>query len=413
MSLPSLSPAADRYLPPGGLDGMLEARAALGTLVTVLESVTDPRRREARQYSLASMLALLVLATLAGCRSLRSAVAWAGDLAPDVVLGLGFGRGRLPVRSTLAGAMAGVDMAVVAEVMTAWLADRLAAVTGEGLAGELVGEPLMHVAVDGKALRGARHDRRVKDGAPPMQLAVFAPEPGVVLATAEVDPRTGKGGESAAVQVALDQVGSISGWVITGDAAHTTRSTASYLRSRGAHYVLAVKANRSLLQAEVAEIPWEQVPVTVTTSATLHGRLESRAYQVVEITTPAGVLGGGLSLPGARQAIRVMATRKPSGGGRASSTVLFYVTSLGPEQATFAQIAYVIRTRWGIENRLHWIRDVVFDEDRHTTRRANTTRLWTLLRSTAISLIHLAGLPVTTTTHACYRQPERTFALVR
>lgn len=409
MSLSSLSPAVDRYLPPGGLDGMLEARAALGSLVAELESVADPRRREARQYSLASMLALLVLATLAGCRSLRSAVAWAGDLAPAVVLGLGFGRGRLPVRSTLAGVMAGVDMAVVAEVITGWLADRLAVATGEGL----VEEPLMHVAVDGKALRGARHDRRVKDGAPPMQLAVFAPEPGVVLATAEVDPRTGKGGEGAAVQVALDQVGSISGWVVTGDAAHTTRATASYLRARGAHYVLAVKANRSLLQAEVAEIPWDQVPVTVTTSATMHGRVESRAYQVVEITTPIGVLGGGLSLPGARQAIRVTATRRPCGGGPASTTVLFYVTSLGPEQATFAQIAHVIRTRWGIENRLHWIRDVVFDEDRHTTRRANTTRLWTLLRSTAISLIHLAGLPVTATTQACYRQPERTFALVR
>lgn len=401
----SLSSAFDRYPLRGeDLDRLLEARAAVDSLVTVLGQVGDRRRREARQYSLASMLALLVLATLAGCRSLRSAVAWAGDLAPAVVVGLGFCRGRLPVRSTLAGAIAGADMAVVAEVMNGWLADRLAAV-GDG--------DLVHVAVDGKALRGARHDRRARDGAPPMQLAVFAPDPGVVLATAEVDPRSGKGGEGAAVKVALDQVGSISGWVVTGDAAHTTKATASYLRGRGAHYVLAVKANRSLLQAEVGEIPWDQVPVTVRTSDTLHGRVESRAYQIVQITTPPQVPGGGLSLPGARQAVRVAATRKPAGGGRASTTVLFYVTSLGPEQATFAQIAHVIRTRWGIENRLHWIRDVVFDEDRHTTRRANTTRLRTLLRSTAISLIHLAGLPVTTTTQACYRQPERTFALVR
>ena len=370
MLLSSLSPAVDRYLlQRADLEGMLEVRAALGSLVTVLESVADPRRREARQYSLASMLALLVLATLAGCRSLRSTVVWAGDLAPGIVLGLGFGRGRLPVRSTLAGVVAGVDMAVVAEVMTAWLADRLAAVAAD--------DELVHVAVDGKALRGARHDRRAADGVPPMQLAVFAPDPGVVLATAEVDPRTGKGGEGAAVKVALDEVGSISGWVVTGDAAHTTRSTASYLRARGAHYVLAVKANLSLLQAEVGEIPWGQVPVTVRTSATMHGRVESRAYQVVEITTPAGVPGGGLSLPGARQAVRVTATRRPATGGRVSTTVLFYVTSLSSEQASFAQIAHVIRARWGIENRLHWIRDVVFDEDRHTTRRANTTRLWT------------------------------------
>lgn len=62
----------------------------------------------------------------------------------------------------LAGVMAGVSKAAVAEV-TAWLADRLAGAAD----GKLV-----HVVVDGKELRGAQHDRRVKDGAPPMPLGV-------------------------------------------------------------------------------------------------------------------------------------------------------------------------------------------------------------------------------------------------
>jgi predicted transposase YbfD/YdcC len=110
--------------------------------------------------------------------------------------------------------------------------------------------------------------------------------------------------------------------------------------------------------------------------------------------------------------VRVTSTRRTADGTK-SVAVLFYVTSLGPEDATGTEIADIVRARWGIENRLHWLRDVVFDEDRHTTRLENTTRLWTLLRSVAISLIHLAGLPVTETTQAIYRRPERAFALVR
>jgi predicted transposase YbfD/YdcC len=400
----SLISAAARYrLESEQVSEVLEARAATASLVEALGDVTDPRRREARRYVLASMLALLVLATIAGCRTMRGAIAWARDLSPAVVVGLGFARG-LPVRSTLVAVTARVDMSVVGEVLTGWLADRLAeqvAATGDRV----------HVALDGKALRGARHEPGQRA---PMQLAVFAPDPGVVLATAEVAPGQGKGGEVAAAVAGLDQIGSIADWVMTGDALHTVKATASYLRARGAHYVVAVKANRAVLHAELVDIPWQQVPIAARTTGKAHGRIEERTYQVVEISAPATGSAGGLSLPGARQAIRVTSTRKPTtSSGKAQAATLFYVTSLGPADATGAEIAEIIRARWGIENRLHWIRDVVYREDKHTTRTMNTTRLWTLLRSVAISLIHLAGLPITDTTQAVHRRPERAFALLR
>ncbi|GAA4727260.1 DDE_Tnp_1-associated [Promicromonospora umidemergens] len=374
----------------------------MSSLVEVLERVSDPRRPEGRRYPLASMLALLVLATLAGCRTMRTTVAWAGDLEVAVVVGLGFARG-LPARSTLTDLTGRVDMGCVSEAMLAWMADRLVAQADP--------DQRVHVALDGKALRGARHDG---DRRAPMQLAVFAPDPGVVLATAEVPAEQGKGGEIAAAVTALDQIGSIAGWVVTGDALHTVKASAAYLRARGAHYIVPVKANRAILHAEVTDIPWKQVPVAARTRERRHGRDEDRVYQVVEITRPATGSAGRLSLPDARQAIRVTSTRQATTpGGETSTATLFYVTSLGPRDATGTEIAATIRARWGIENRLHWIRDVVFNEDRHTTRRENTTRLWTLLRSVAIGLIHLAGLPVTDTTNACYRHPERLFALVK
>jgi predicted transposase YbfD/YdcC len=401
----SLTSAARRYQLEGErVSEIFQARAATASLIEALTAVVDPRRREARQYVLASMLALLVLATIAGCRGLRPVVAWARDLPVAVVLGLGFTRGRVPARSTLAAVIERVDMAVVSEVMTAWLADRLTTAQAQDAGGRV------QVSVDGKAIRGARHDGA---GRAPMQLAVFATDPGVVLATAEIAPGPGKGGEIAAAKVALDQIGSIDGWVVTGDALHTVKDTAAYLRSRGAHYVLAVKANRAVLHAELCDIPWRLVPEAARTTDKRHGRIEERSYRVVEITRPVTGSAGGLSLPGARQAIRVVSTRRSAAGGKASSSMFFYVTSLGPENATGPEIAGMVRGRWGIENRLHWLRDVVFDEDRHATRRENTTRLHTLLRSVAISLIHLAGLPVTETTQAVYRRPERAFTLVR
>jgi hypothetical protein len=278
----SLISAVDRYRPEGEqVAQILEARVAVASLVEMLAPVADPRRREARRYALASMLALLVLATLAGCRTMRSALAWARDLAPTVVLGLGFTRG-LPARSTLAAVVGRVEMGVVVEQMLVWLADRLAAQDHE--AGGRV-----HVAIDGKAIRGARHAG-----------AVFAPDPGVVLATAEVAPGAGKGGEIAAAKQALDQIASIHDWVVTGDALHTVRDTAAYLRARGAHYVVAVKGNRTVLHAEVLDIPWKQVPVVARTSGKARGRIEERSYQVVEICRPATGSAGTLSLPGAK-----------------------------------------------------------------------------------------------------------------
>ncbi|MBL0888910.1 ISAs1 family transposase [Myceligenerans indicum] len=397
----SLIEAADRYrLSPSQVREVLEARSAVSSLVSALAQVGDPRRAEGRRFVLAGLLAVLVLATLAGCRSMRSAWSWARDLEATVLLGLGFARG-LPVRSTVVDVVGKIDMACVSEAMLAWIAGRLAAQADPG--------GRVHVAIDGKALRGARH--RGADRAP-MQLAVFAPDPGVVLAAAEVPAEQGKGGEIAAAITALDQIPSIAGWVVTGDALHTVKETAAYLRRRGGHYIVPVKANRAILHAEVTDIPWNQVPAAWRTAGRGHGREEERVYQVVEITQPETGSAGRLSLPGARQAVRVTSTRRLR-GRLPSVTTLYYVTSLGPEDATGPQIADLIRARWGIENRLHWIRDVVFDEDRHTTRRENTTRLAILLRSVAISLIHLAGLPITDTTTACYRRPEKLYTLVR
>ena len=60
-------------------------------------------------------------------------------------------------------------------------------------------------------------------------------------------------------------------------------------------------------------------------------------------------------------------------------------------EASPTQIATWVQSHWGIENKLHWVRHVVYDEDRSTVRTANAPRIMATLRSTAISLLRLSG----------------------
>lgn len=62
------------------------------------------------------------------------------------------------------------------------------------------------------------------------------------------------------------------------------------------------------------------------------------------------------------------------------------------EHVTPPLVASRIQGHWGIENALHWVRDVVFDEDRHQLRVGNGPHVMAILRNTAISLLRLARM---------------------
>ena len=71
---------------------------------------------------------------------------------------------------------------------------------------------------------------------------------------------------------------------------------------------------------------------------------------------------------------------------------VYAVTSLALGTASPAQLAGWLRGHWRIENQLHWVRDVTFDEDRSHARSGNLPRTMATLRNLAISLLRLAGV---------------------
>lgn len=74
-----------------------------------------------------------------------------------------------------------------------------------------------------------------------------------------------------------------------------------------------------------------------------------------------------------------------------STETSYYVTSLKPAQADAARLARLIRGHWQIENRLHWVRDVTYDEDRSQLRTGAAPRALASLRNLAISTLRHAG----------------------
>jgi hypothetical protein len=66
-------------------------------------------------------------------------------------------------------------------------------------------------------------------------------------------------------------------------------------------------------------------------------------------------------------------------------------STCGQNQATHAQLAAIIRGHWGIEDRLHWVRDLDFDEDRSQIRTANGPRIIASLRNLVITILRLSG----------------------
>ncbi len=71
--------------------------------------------------------------------------------------------------------------------------------------------------------------------------------------------------------------------------------------------------------------------------------------------------------------------------------MVYLITSADHTAAPPATLAAWVQGHWGIENRLHWVRDVTYDEDRSQIRTGNAPHVMATLRNTAISLLRLTG----------------------
>jgi predicted transposase YbfD/YdcC len=348
----------------------------VASLLAVLARVTDPRARRGVRHRLTVVLVIGVCAVLGGMRSFVAIAQWATDsieTCPQLREQLGVG--RVPAESTIRRTLQRVDPAEL-DLLLGWWAQQRTLPSG----GRRV------IAVDGKTLRGSRS----ADGTQRHLLAAFDHTYGVVLGQVDVAAKTN---EVPMLPVLLADM-DITDAVITADALHAVRSHAVYLHERGAHYVLTVKSNQPGLRSQLARLPWGQVSVAHRDRETGHGRLETRTVKTVAVAEAAGPGGHGLLFPHAAQAVKIVRTRTVRTRAKTvkrSIETVYAITSLDVRDATGAQIGGYIRNHWGVENRLHYVRDVTWDEDRSQVRTRNGPQVMASLRNLALNILRLSG----------------------
>jgi DDE_Tnp_1-associated/Transposase DDE domain len=204
------------------------------SLLELLEGVHDPRGAKGKRHPLSAVLALAVVAMLAGMTSYEAIVQYGKERGRDFLYLLGFTRGRGLCKATYSRIFRRIDVADFEARVGRWIRGHLR--TGDAA----------HIAIDGKTARGSR------DGDTPAVhlVAAYAPDVHATLAQLRVDAKTNEH------KAALEMLGilPIKGKIITGDAMFTQRDVCSEIIKRGGDYILVAKENQPTLVANIAAV---------------------------------------------------------------------------------------------------------------------------------------------------------------
>ena len=238
------------------------------------------------------------------------------------------------------------------------------------------------VAMDGKDLRGA--SKQTEDGRR-MMVAAVEHGSGVVIGQVEVDSRSNEIPAVRELSTSLD----LAGRIVTMDAMHAQHETARCLLGRRADYVLsAIKDNQETILENLKAINFSDAPWHETVDKG-HGRIERRRCAVVDLS--AAEWDGYANLHGRRQALRIEREREILKTGKRSVEVTWSLTSLGADRASPKELLALVRNHWHIENRLHYVRDFTYDEDRCRAYVRHLPRNLACLTNAAIAIVRTNG----------------------
>ena len=367
----------------------LLTQAHLYTLVEMLEAVPDPRGKHGLRYDLPYLLTCLIAALLCNCQSTEAVSQWCRehvDLLRDL-----FGP-RLfftPSGSLYRWLLPQISAEAVEQVLSTW-------VRATSLA-----SPTDPIAVDGKTVRGAR----TAQGDAPHLLSCFTHQSKEVWAELAVGEKTNEIPEARKLLPSLP----ISGRVCTFDALHSHRQLWHLLRSKHAYPLFVIKGNEPTLQADLATYfadPHAQIQQAETLDRH-RGRIEHRVIQVSQ------ELCAYLQAdwPGITHVAQLTRTRTEK--GETTVQVVFLIAILPPEADGPQSLLALSRGHWGIENCLHYVRDVTFAEDRSRIRTGHAPQLLAACRNLVITLIHRsASSHIAASRRSFSYHPRRAFDLL-
>jgi predicted transposase YbfD/YdcC len=231
-------------------------------------------------------------------------------------------------------------------------------------------------------------------------LAAVTHVPGIVIAQ-DLVAKAGKANEISHFKPLLAPL-PLAGACVTSDAMQANRDNALFLRAvKDAHYLWPVLGNQPSLNAELNALDWENAPVAAATCEISRGRIETRTVRVLSAPQGTGFEDAARAL-----LIERYVTYKKNGQWRTRAESVLCITSLADADASPQDLLAFVRGHWRVEH-THWLRDVIWKEDKSLVRTGNGPQVWSALTNLVITLFRIHGVTNFTEETRCIAQDPR------
>lgn len=351
----------------------------LNSMYAWLLKLTDGRKRRGVRYPLALILTMVILAKLGGEDGPKGMAEWLRHRSDFLVKQLKLRRASIPHPVTISRVL---GRAVDVTQFESLLSEYFRSLPGAGQS--------ILITIDGKTIRSTIPYGETRGT---HLLAVYLPEEGLVLIQMEVDR---KENEIVVAPEILEGI-NLQGKIVVGDALHTQRAISVQIVQAGGDYCWTVKDNQPNLRAAIERFFEPEVETPGFGKAILdlrvvsipnqgHGRFERRTLAVC------GIQEGELDWPAARQVFKLQRRSVHRMSGKVLEETVFGITSLSAAQADAHRLVEINRGYWGIENGLHYRRDVTLKEDRTRVKIGHAARVMAILNNLVLGLIARQGV---------------------
>ena len=361
------------------------------------------------------MLVCVTLGFLCGRTTIRRSLKWCENHLEELRKHMKLKHG-IASPSTITRMLCGIDEELALYAFMEWI-------------GEIADSKNTHLAIDGKALRGATE--KTKGGTTPMLLNVVDTVRGLIFAQLPVDSKTNEIGVIPELLKLLD----IKGSVITMDAIGTQTAIMEQIHEQEGHFVLTVKKNQpeayeeihrfmDQLEAEEAKTKTDEIPDAVIReylekyeeTNRMEKNRDRNEYRVCQICNDASSLTKTqkewrhVQSIGRIKQIRIPIEKDSQGNDVTPTKEKFLekgsrrVPAPSAEEGigkdiqctalisdlilTAEELGTIKRMHWSIENRLHHVLDDTFREDRSPSKKSRTNL--SLIRKFAYNILRLA-----------------------
>jgi len=330
-------------------------------------SITDQRQSTKIIHKLTSILFIAVVGTLANCDSWVAIEDFANTRIDffKKYLTLPYG---IPSHDTMQRVFEWIDPKEFGSSFMKWIEEISSSLDGS------------IIAIDGKTMCGAR--RTTEDKSAIHIVSAWASKYRIVIGQVKTAE---KSNEITAIPELLKLL-DINGCIVTTDAMGCQKNIVKIIVDKKSDYVLALKGNQKLFYEEVKEYlddsietGFNDTPYTYTkTFDKGHGRIETREYYITENINWLSTRSEWENLKSIGVAIR-----KNEEKGKITIEKRYYISSLPADAVKFSN---AVRKHWGIES-MHWVLDVVFNEDSNRTRKEHSPENLSLLRKFALNIL--------------------------